>query len=398
MTELVNGVSCTLPDSRSSSDSLRENCLIVDWFSLSVKFDFQLAAENLCIRYAHNLSDDYINNPDDSLVEEVSLSFAKDFIENILMLEDPFITWLDMSGFYGFHKRLYFNGISVHYAGNLSKGLHDRIFIEMSGSGCRSYDEWGLNSWACLFSLATTQPAIYHCSRLDVAYDDYDGVLDIHLLDEFNVVHNLTTRFRDYRLEKSYVTDDMCIYYGSMSSDIMFRCYNKAAERGRSEDIPHWIRFEIQLRDDRAYAFIASYLDTGDFGGIYSGIIDKQLRYVIPTGSDTNKARWDSPAWWTNFIGKTAAIRDFTKKNTEYNLMKLENYVTSTSCAAINTYIECVGFKKFVNEVKRNMKKKNKLPIKYEKIKQSVKLADDLWSSAKDLSEAFQLLEGAGLI
>ena len=44
------------------------------------------------------------------------------------------------------------------------------------------------------------------------------------------------------------------------------------------------------------------------------------------------------------------------------------------------------------------MKKKNKLPIKYEKIKQSVKLADDLWSSAKDLSEAFQLLEGAGLI
>ena len=73
--------------------------------------------------------------------------------------------------------------------------------------------------------------------------------------------------------------------------------------------------------------------------------------------------------------------------------MNLEKYVTQTSAAAIDTYINIVGVKKFVTEVRKAHKKK--LPIKYESLKQSHKLADDLWSSSSDLSEAFELLEAA---
>ena len=316
--ELVNGVSCDLPSlvtpSDLQSDSKRENCLIVDWFSVSIKFDFEQFASDLIHKNNFHGYDSDLKDPSNDFVDYVSREFAMDFIENILLLEDPFITWLTVPGYYGFRHRLYFNGISVHFGGNSPRGLNNMILVEMSGSGCRSYDEWGCNSWPVLFSLALNRPDIYHCTRLDVAYDDFTGVLDIKKLDRENEKHNLTTTFRDYRIEKSYVKEDMCIYYGSMASEIMFRCYNKAAERNRSEEIDHWIRFEMQLRDSRALAFIQSYLSTGCFGGTFSGIIDKCLRYVTPTGNDTNKSRWNSPKWWTDFIGTTSEIQDFTKR------------------------------------------------------------------------------------
>jgi len=347
------------------------NCLLIDWFSLTVRFD----------------PEQYDNSAD----------FVYHFCQSVLGLSWFGLDWLSLDGFHGFADRIYYNGISIHYNGKDNMGLSDRIWVEMSGQGCRAFEEYSKNpDWLALFDLCLSYPSDYHLTRLDIAYDDFDNTLDLDLMDHELSDHNCVTTFKDCSVERSYFKDDMCIYFGSKNSDIMFRCYNKAAERNREDEIDHWVRFEIQLRDDRALTFVRSYVDDKSLGRCFSGIIDKCFRFVIPSETDSNKRRWDTQFWWFDFIGTTAAIPDFTRKDTDYNMMRLEKYVTQTAGAAIDTYIQCVGLEKFMKQVKKQAAKK--INIKYEKVKQSSKLADDIWSSSHDLTEVFQKLNAAGLV
>lgn len=347
------------------------NCLLIDWFSLSVRYD-----------------------PDQF---DSAADFVYHFTQRVLGLPWFGIDWLEIDGFHGFSDRIYYNGISIHYNGKENMGLSDRIWVEMSGQGCRAFEEYSKDpNWLLLFDLCLKSPLDYHLTRLDIAYDDFVGKLDLDLMDNELKEKNCVTTFKDCSVEISYFKDDKCIYYGSKSSDIMFRCYNKAAERNRQDELDHWVRFEIQLRDDRALSFVKSYVAEKSLGRCFSGIVDKCFRYVVPSETDSNKRRWDTQKWWSDFIGSTAAIPDFTRKDTEYNMMNLEKYVTQTAGAAIDTYIQCVGLEKFMKQVKRQSAKK--VNIKYEKIKQSAKLADDIWSSSNDLGEVFAKLSAAGLV
>lgn len=347
------------------------NCLLIDWFSLTIRYD-----------------------PD---MYDSSFDFVCDFLSEFLGLSLTWIDWLEFDGFHGFSNRIYFNGISIHYNGKSSMGLSDRIWVEMSGQGCRAFEEYSkYNDWFHLLQLPIIDPKTYHLTRLDIAYDDFIGVLDLSVIDSNLTDLNVVTTFKCCSVEHSYFDDDMCVYFGSKSSDILFRCYNKAAERNRSEEIDHWVRFEIQLRDDRALSFVQAYFDDKFLGRCFSGIIDKCLRFVVPSETDSNKRRWDTALWWSDFIGETAQIPDFTKKDTDYNFMRLEKYVTETAGAAIDTYIQCVGLDKFMKQVKKQAAKK--VNVKYEKVKQSCKLADDIWSSSKDLSQVFERLSSVGLV
>lgn len=355
----------------SSSKSSFSNCLLIDWFSLSVRYD---QSEYSC-----------------------SFDFVCDFLSEFLGLSFLGIDWLEFQGFHGFSDRIYFNGISIHYNGKASMGLDDRIWLEMSGQGCRAYEEFSKYSdWLHLFQLPLIDSKTYHLTRLDIAYDDFSGVLDLSIIDSELTDLNVVTTFKNCSVEHSYFHDDMCVYFGSKSSDILFRCYNKAAERNREDEIDHWVRFEIQLRDDRALTFVESYLHDKSLGRCFSGIIDKCLRFVVPSDTDSNKRRWDTALWWSDFIGDTALIPDFTKKDTDYNLMRLEKYVTQTAGAAIDTYIQCVGLDKFMKQVKKQAAKK--INVKYEQVKQNAKLADDIWSSSNDLSEVYAKLSAAGFV
>lgn len=387
-------MSAVTVDSHDLHDLLlhTENCLLIDWFSLSYKLRQCTCYYDARLRKYVSLDDTYYDDVPLSTLEN-----ALDFADQFLGLSSLRGSWLHLSGFHGFSKRIYFNGISIHYGGSESMGLSDRLWLEMSGQGCRAYEEYSeCFDWLRLFRLPIVQPDCFKCSRLDIAYDDYTGILDIDLLQSYLDDHYCVTTFKDCSVEYSCFHEDKCIYYGSKKSDVMFRCYNKAAERGKSDTIDHWIRFEVQLRDDRALAFLQSYIDCMSLGSCYSGLIDKCFRYVEPTGEDTNKRRWNSPSWWTDFLGETAVIPNFTRKDTDYNSMKLENYVIGTAGAAIDTYISINGLEKFMCEVKKKARKK--LNVKYESLKQSCKLQDDIWSSSKDLSEVFARLNSAGLI
>ena len=89
------------------------------------------------------------------------------------------ITWQQMpKGRNGYRQRYFFENISILYDGADNMG----VCVDMSGTGCRAYETYstiGLNS---LLRQLHDAPEDYNITRLDMAFDDHTGILDIDVL------------------------------------------------------------------------------------------------------------------------------------------------------------------------------------------------------------------------
>lgn len=285
------------------------NCIIFDWFSMTSKIDsFETFSKFLGLDHVH---------------------------------------WSLGTGHNGYRQRYYFESISIHFDGN-----NDTVWLEMTGQGCRAYETYSTCcDWYRLFALALNDIENYHLTRLDVAYDDWSGVINIKTLDRYSREQNIVTKFRDWGVDRSYVKDDITLYYGSKQSDVLFRCYNKAAERNR-EDVEHWIRFEMQLRNDRALSFLQNYQALNfDIGKCFFGVLKNYIRFVKPS-SDSNKSRWKTAPFWSKFLGSVEKISLFTKKDIEYNILMLKNYAINQAGNAVDALIQIEGIEGYYKLLK----------------------------------------------
>ena len=95
--------------------------------------------------------------------------------------------------------------------------------------------------------------------------------------------------------------DGICCYIGSPSSEIRFRVYDKASERGYDDEIKNgfsWTRWEMQLRDSSAFNYIKSVVeDVSSVGETFKGVLKNYFRVVDPS----NKRVGRYPAGITNF-------------------------------------------------------------------------------------------------
>lgn len=249
----------------------------------------------------------------------------------------PSVPWIDTKGAHGYKDRKYFGSISIHYNGGPDMG----VWLEMSGQGCRTFEDLGHGDYKVLFDLVAQHPGDMSITRLDVAFDDHSGILDISRVAQDTRDGNWVAWARSWQVTDS--NKGSAIYIGSMQSDFLVRIYDKARERGR--DGEHWIRVELQLRRDRAAAFAALDADLGD---AFAGVLSHYVRFVDPDPSDSNRWRWPLRDYWADLIGHAAAIRLYTKPGMEYNLYKCENYVYRQAGCAIDALIRCYGIKKFV--------------------------------------------------
>lgn len=295
----------------------RDNVILFDWFSVTSKID------------------------------DVST------ILDLLQLYD--LPFEDCKGFHGFRYRKYFSGISIHY--DRDDGL---VWLEMSGKGCRAYETYSKNpDWNKLFEHFLSDFESYHITRLDVAYDDFNKILRQDKMFKAMQKQNLVTSFRDYGVEHMSITkSDFTLYFGSRSSDCYFRVYNKAAEQDKEEEISHWVRFEIQLRNDRATQFLLSYMMSDyNLGETFSGVVSNYVRFV-DSSSDSNKSRWKTSKWWSKFIGDAERISIYSKKLEEYTEAKLQDYVFGQAGQAINCAIDIYGTEGFLQYLDNYLKNK----------------------------------------
>ncbi len=249
----------------------------------------------------------------------------------------------------GYRSAIFFDGITI----NFDHPLHSGFWIEMSGSGCRTFETYSEHgSFDVLFEYILK----YNCNlnRLDIALDEFIGILNMDVMCLDVRLKNYISPMRSWTVTESDKGQNIDI--GSNQSDIKIRIYDKAAERKKEG---HWIRVELQLREERALGFI---LNKNDLKEKVPGILLNYLRFVVPEEGDTNKSRWSTRPYWDNFLQTAQRIGILIKGGKEYNISNTENYVYKFAGNCVYTLIACYGIDRFFSELCLN---KPKMAKKY---------------------------------
>lgn len=278
----------------------------------------------------------------------VSKSDTKETLIKFLGLEDR--TFIRTKGWYGYSQQLYYDGIHILYDGTLEMG----VCVEMSGQGCRNFEKWGTGDYEEIFSYILCNSDV-NITRLDVAYDDFKGILDFETLVRDIEEENYVSRFREFPVERIYSKDiskrSFTIYCGSRSSEIMFRIYDKRAEQ-KAFDLSHWVRFEIQLRRDRADLFIKAFMQDEQIGlpSLFAGVVKNYLRFIVRSTNDTNLSRAKTAPYWNDFLGEVEKVSLFVA-DLDYSESNLERFVKVQCSSAVVSFIALFGFNNFIDFV-----------------------------------------------
>ena len=255
----------------------------------------------------------------------------------------------------GYKSMLTFQNISILYDGREGMG----ICVDMSGTGCRVFEEYSSVTWDSLFDILLSEGNSYNITRLDAAFDDHSGILDIDVLRDDTDDHHYVSRSRTWEVD--YGSSGTTIYHGSKKSDMLIRIYDKAAEQELDE---HWIRVELQMRDQNASGFAASVI-AHTLGTSFLGVLHNYLRYVTPA-ADSNMARWPETDYWRNLCQDIMKIRVWSCPGTEYTVFNLQRFVIDQAGNALDTYLSIFGVEDLIYQLgKRSIR----MSPKYEKLK-----------------------------
>ena len=285
------------------------------------------------------------------------------------------ITWQQMPrGRNGYRQRYYFENISILYDGADNMG----VCVDMSGTGCRAYETYSTTGWNSLLRQLHDAPEDYNITRLDMAFDDHTGILDIDVLRDDTDDHHYVSRSRSWKVE--YGSAGTTIYHGSPKSNMYIRIYDKAAEQAAKSEDPraledvHWIRVEMQMRDEIALGFVNGLM-INPVGVQFRGVLHNYLRYVVPT-DDTNMSRWGMALYWAELLEGVGKIRCWSAPGEAYTIWNLSNYVINQAGNALDVYIRIFGQEDLIRELGKravNMSPKYlRLLAKYERLKKEV--------------------------
>lgn len=162
-------------------------------------------------------------------------------------------------------------------------------------------------------------------SRLDFALDDYEGLLDLTEIERALAYGEVVTRWKNYEPRKGKIPigslgvgSGETIYIGSRTSETFARIYDKNKEQAASnpefKPLPHWVRFELEIkkrRADQVFNELLTLISSGseDLGGFLAGFIRGLLDFKDFSTQDVNKSRWLTVAWWDTFLSFSVKLR-----------------------------------------------------------------------------------------
>jgi phage replication initiation protein len=234
------------------------------------------------------------------------------------------------------HIILFFDG------GAPDMGVH----LQLGGQGCREYEAENLLDWPSLFVTVFDDHKEFdiverqevkqtvaigkggHFTRLDLAIDDQVGYFTPKQVIRKLERGLVSSRFKGWRMMKSGKIKKesgrgeetgTTVYLGSDKSDIKIRIYDKAQERRAAgkelpEGVEHWVRTEVELRDQRADLAAKHVIEAHAYGGtpvgvVIAGVLRNYLTFYRREGTDTNKSRWERWDAWELFLGEAAKLK-----------------------------------------------------------------------------------------
>lgn len=234
----------------------------------------------------------------------------KPIIEEILRLKMEYMIHEDYA-FYSYLEQYVFGDIVVMVSPDEDKGC----LLELKGKGCRQFENFLLaqqRTWFAFFMDVFRVNGVF--KRVDLAINDKTGILDIPFLTNKCRNEECISVFRSF---KSYRSGELVhgeekrdmgntLYIGSLKSDVYFCVYEKDYEQyvkhsASLQDTDIKNRFEIRLKNDRAYHTVVDLMTYEDAGRTAFSIINRYIRFV---DKDEKKRRssWPMNAEWQRFL------------------------------------------------------------------------------------------------
>lgn len=239
--------------------------------------------------------------------------------------------YLCEKGAMGYKKMLMLHGsaLRVLYDGNDNMGVH----FDVPGSAIPdlfSYFSKTLEEWtpwhtyaldidiSLVMALMDCIQTHGHVTRLDLAVDDTEKVFyTVGQLEGILCFGDFVSKFRHWQsIQKKSISGKLegyTIYLGSRSSDVMLRVYDKQLEqngkRGDSEEpiMYEWVRWELELKGERAQLAAKSMIDGISVGALCIGVLSNYFRVIVR--DDSNKSRCSTDPKWQRFIDGIQALR-----------------------------------------------------------------------------------------
>ena len=280
-------------------------------------------------------------NPLEMVLDYVRIRFptqdVRHVVEDILQLKLDVMIHEDY-GFYSYAEHYVLGDVFVLTSPDKEKGT----LLELKGKGCRQMESYLLaqhRSWYDFLMDALVEGGVM--KRLDLAINDMAGILDIPELTEKCNREECISVFRSF---KSYRSGELVrsneqdrygmgntLYIGSLKSEVYFCIYEKDYEQyvklGTPLDEADIInRFEIRLRNERAYYAVRDLLTYYDAEQTAFSIINQYVRFVDEE-PDKRKNDWKLNDRWAWFIGDNRQSLKLTTKPEPYTLDRTLRWV-----------------------------------------------------------------------
>ena len=154
-------------------------------------------------------------------------------------------------------------------------------------------------------------------TRFDLAVDDLGA--QYFTLDDVKGFLNrqeVVSKFRVYKdvLESTFANEKTghTIYFGSRQSEVMLRVYDKQLEQNQKaadgeELLDPWVRWEIELKNDRANIAADFLVQRKQLGEVIMEILNNYVRVIVP--DDSNRSRCSSHPLWEKFVNMVGKLR-----------------------------------------------------------------------------------------
>ena len=297
-------------------------------------------------------------------------------IKDILQLNIQYMIHEDF-GHYSYTEHYYIGDIFVYTSPDEEKG----VLLELKGKGCRQFESYLLaqeRSWYDFLMDALVDGGVM--KRLDLAINDHTGMLDIPELTEKCRNEECVSVFRSF---KSYASGELVkheeqdkagmgytLYIGSLKSEVYFCVYEKSYEQYIKlgipiEEAPIKNRFEIRLKNERAYYAVRDLLTYYDAERTAFSIINRYVRFVDKE-ADKKRNDWKLSVRWAWFIGENREPLKLTTKPEPYTLDRTLRWIQRQVDPTLKM-LETITAKTGVDYLKE-IRKSTKLTEKHYKI------------------------------
>ena len=281
-------------------------------------------------------------NPLEMVLDYVRIRFptqdVRHVVEDILQLKLDVMIHEDY-GFYSYAEHYVLGDVFVLTSPDKEKGT----LLELKGKGCRQMESYLLaqhRSWYDFLMDALVEGGVM--KRLDLAINDMAGILDIpELTEKCNREECISVfrSFKSYRIGELVRSNEQdrygmgnTLYIGSLKSEVYFCIYEKDYEQYVKYDIPIEDtkiknRFEIRLKNERAYYAVRDLLTYHDAERTAFDIINRYMRFADKE-VEKRRSEWQTNEKWAYFIGSDRGRLKLTTKPEPYTLTRTLNWIS----------------------------------------------------------------------